>query len=131
MQLRSLAWIMPAAGLLFLCNPAARSADDDRYGPEYQTCKKGNTHEIEVCVGRLTDAWDRRLDAAYQKLLQGSDAQSVARLREAQRLWLEFRNANCLYYGTGEGTITRLQAAECLRSMTAHRALELEELLSN
>jgi len=131
MHLRSLAWIVPAAGLLFLCNPAARSADDARYGPEYQTCKKGNTHEIEVCVGRLTDAWDRRLNAAYQKLLQGSDAQSVARLREAQHLWLELRNANCLYYGTGEGTITRLRAAECLRSMTAHRALELEELLSN
>ncbi len=131
MRLRNLAWIVLAAGLLFLCNPAARSADDVRYGPEYQACKKGNTHEIEVCVGRLTEAWESRLNTAYQKLLHGRDAQSVARLREAERLWREFRNANCLYYGTGGGTITRLQAAECLRSMTAHRALELEELLSN
>jgi uncharacterized protein YecT (DUF1311 family) len=49
-------------------------------------------------------------------------------LRAAQRAWMQFRDANCRYYGSGEGTITRLQFAECMRSTTARRALELEEL---
>jgi uncharacterized protein YecT (DUF1311 family) len=49
-------------------------------------------------------------------------------LRAAQRLWIAYRDANCLYYGMGEGTIARIGAAECLRSMTEARAHELETL---
>jgi uncharacterized protein YecT (DUF1311 family) len=85
---------------------------------------------MEQCIARLTKAWDRRLNAAYRKLLQGS-LQAEERLRAAERLWLQFRDANCRYYGTGEGTITRIHSAECFRSMTAHRALELEDLLNS
>jgi uncharacterized protein YecT (DUF1311 family) len=33
---------------------------------------------------------------------------------------------NYLYYGLGEGTIARLDASECMRSMTEARAKELE-----
>ena len=40
-------------------------------------------------------------------------------LRAAQRLWVQYRDANCLYYGMGEGTIARLDAG---------RAKELEGL---
>ena len=49
-------------------------------------------------------------------------------LRAAQRLWIQYRDANCLYYGLGEGTIARLDAGECMRSMTKARAKELEGL---
>jgi uncharacterized protein YecT (DUF1311 family) len=44
----------------------------------------------------------------------------------AQRLWIQYRDANCLYYGMGEGTIARVDAGECQRSMTEARARELE-----
>ena len=36
------------------------------------------------------------------------------------------RDGNCLYSGMGEGTIARLDAGECMRSMTEARAKELE-----
>jgi uncharacterized protein YecT (DUF1311 family) len=49
-------------------------------------------------------------------------------LRAAQRLWIQYRDANCLYYGLGEGTIAWLDAGECMRSMTEARARELEGL---
>ena len=49
-------------------------------------------------------------------------------LRAAQRLWVQYRDANCLYYGLGEGTIARLDAGECMRSMTEARAKEFEGL---
>lgn len=39
-----------------------------------------------------------------------------------------FSDANCLYYGMGEGTIARLDAGECMRSTTEARARELEGL---
>lgn len=114
------------AGVLAGVSPAC-AADDARYGVEYQTCTKGSTVDIEQCVGRLTRAWDQRLNAAYQKIIKGN--RNAYKMRIAQRLWVQFRNANCRYYGAGEGTIRRLEFAECMRSLTAHRALELEEIL--
>lgn len=107
--------------------PLAHAADDARYSTEYQACAKGSTVDIEQCVGRLTKAWDQRLNAAYQKLIKGN--RNAYKMRIAQRLWVQFRNANCRYYGAGEGTIRRLEFAECMRSATAQRALELEDLL--
>jgi uncharacterized protein YecT (DUF1311 family) len=123
---RRLLWATVAAGVLTGVS-LADAADDVRYGAEYQTCAKGSTVDIEQCVGRLTKAWDQRLNAAYQKLIKGN--RNAYKMRIAQRLWVQFRNANCRYYGAGEGTIRRLEFAECMRSATAHRAMELEDLL--
>jgi uncharacterized protein YecT (DUF1311 family) len=47
-------------------------------------------------------------------------------LREAQRLWAQYRDANCIYYSLGEGTIVRIDAGDCMYWMTKSRALELE-----
>jgi uncharacterized protein YecT (DUF1311 family) len=71
--------------------------------------------------------WDKRLNTAYQEALK--DATSPAQrdqLRAAQRLWVRYRDANCDYYGLGEGSISRLNAASCLHDMTRSRAQELE-----
>ncbi|MGB3445310.1 MAG: lysozyme inhibitor LprI family protein [Xanthobacteraceae bacterium] len=121
-----LLWTTVVAGVLAGAS-LAYAVDDVRYGTEYQTCARGSTVDIEQCVGRLTKAWDQRLNAAYQKLIKGN--RNAYKMRIAQRLWVQFRNANCRYYGAGDGTIRRLHFAECMRSATAHRALELEDLL--
>jgi len=126
MHARRSLWITIVAGAIVQAS-LAHAADDARYGAEYQTCAKGSTIDIEQCIGRLTKAWDVRLNAAYQKLTKGNP--NAYKLRIAQRLWVQFRNANCRYYGAGEGTIRRLEFAECMRSATAHRALELEDIL--
>ena len=88
----------------------------------------GNTYQMVECLKAKTAEWDKRLNTAYQKATQ--DAQPAQRepLRTAQRLWIQYRDANCLYYGMGEGTIARLDAVECMRSMTETRAKELEGL---
>lgn len=126
MQYGRIVWVIVATGIL-AGTSWAYAADDARYSAEYQTCANGSTIDIEQCVGRLTKAWDQRLNAAYQKLIKGN--RNAYKMRIAQRLWVQFRNANCRYYGAGEGTIRRLEFAECMRSATAHRALELEDLL--
>ncbi len=100
------------------------AAAGDQGEPE-QACD-GNTFQMVECLKGKTAQWDKRLNVAYQKALQ--DAQPTQRdpLRAAQRLWVQYRDANCLYYGMGEGTIARLDAGECMRSMTEARARELE-----
>ena len=118
-----------AAVVLALCVPAyTQTPSSGRYGPEYQECAKLSTQGIVECVAAKTKAWDRKLNAAYQELLtkQGSNARRNG-LRAAQRLWIQYRDANCGFYAGGEGTISRVAAAECLRSMTEDRARELEE----
>ncbi len=93
------------------------------------------------CLSRELEVWDGRLNAAYGSLRDaygisdaelaelGSSAPSRAdALRDAQRAWIPFRDANCALEaaqwggGTGGGPAT----VSCLLSMTAERALALE-----
>jgi len=90
-----------------------------------QSCD-GNTYQMVECLKARTARWDKRLNAAYQKALEAAGNAQRDQLRAAQRLWVQYRDANCLYYGMGEGTIARLEAGECMRSMTEARAKELE-----
>ncbi|MGY2904503.1 uncharacterized protein YecT (DUF1311 family) [Bradyrhizobium sp. URHC0002] len=98
----------------------------DQGDPE-QSCD-GSTYQMVECLKAKTAQWDKRLNAAYQKALQDAVPAQRDPLRAAQRLWIQYRDANCLYYGMGEGTIARLDAGECMRSMTEARAKELEGL---
>jgi uncharacterized protein YecT (DUF1311 family) len=63
---------------------------------------------------------------AYQMAIEDAQPKQRERLRAAQRLWIKYRDANCLYYDLGEGTIPRIEAGECMRNMTQARAKELE-----
>ena len=88
----------------------------------------GNTFQMVECLRAKTAQWDKRLNAVYQKAVQDAQPTQREQLRAAQRLWVQYRDANCLYYGMGEGTIARLDAGECMRSMTEARAKEFEGL---
>ena len=118
--------VRPIIGLVLILAlvPAVHAGDQSA---RESSCD-GNTYQMVECLKAKTAAWDKRLNAAYQKAVQ--DAQPAQRepLRAAQRLWIQYRDANCLYYGMGEGTIARLDAGECMRSMTELRAKELEGL---
>lgn len=115
------------AGFCVAASAAHAEPASERYGAEYQTCRDGNTHEIVTCVTALYEKWDERVDAAYKKLMAiESDEKRKQALLAAQKSWLKFRDDNCEWYDTGEGTIRRIEASECMRSLTAARALELE-----
>ena len=88
----------------------------------------GNTFQMVECLKARTAQWDKRLNTAYQQALKDAANAQREPLRTAQRLWIQYRDANCLYYGMGEGTIARLDAGECMRSLTEARARELEGL---
>ena len=104
--------------------PAARAGDQRDAGAG---CDGVSTPEIVNCVMAKTAQWDKRMNAAYQKAMKEDDPKRQEQLRTAQRLWIQFRDANCLYFDMGEGTIARIDAAECMRNMTETRARELED----
>jgi uncharacterized protein YecT (DUF1311 family) len=109
---------------VLLVTSAARAGDQ---GDAAQSCD-GSTPEMIECLKARTAEWDTRMTMAYQKALKDAGAAQREQLRAAQRLWIQYRDANCLYYGMGEGTIAGVDAGECVRSMTEARARELEGL---
>ena len=58
--------------------------------------------------------------------MQDAEPKQREQLRAAQRLWIQYRDANCLYYALGEGSIARVESADCTYRMTKSRAEELE-----
>jgi uncharacterized protein YecT (DUF1311 family) len=86
----------------------------------------GSTYEIVECLKTQAAQWDKRMTIAYQRALHAGDPKQREQLRAAQRLWIQCRDANCLYYGLGEGTIAGIEAGECMRNMTQARTVELE-----
>jgi uncharacterized protein YecT (DUF1311 family) len=115
--------VLGAAAMLAL----ASVADAGDQGDPEAACD-GNTFQMVECLKAKTAQWDKRMTIAYQQALKDAVPAQHDQLRTAQRLWIQYRDANCLYYGLGEGTIARLDAGECMRSMTEARAKELEGL---
>jgi uncharacterized protein YecT (DUF1311 family) len=112
-----------AAACLFIAS-AAYAGDQ---GDPAQSCD-GSTADMVECLKAKTAQWDKKMTIAYEKAMKDAGPQQHDQLRAAQRLWIQYRDANCLYYGMGEGTIARIDAGECMRSMTEARARELEGL---
>jgi uncharacterized protein YecT (DUF1311 family) len=116
--------IMATVAAMSLLLPAVRAGDR---GDPAKSCD-GNTFEMVECLKGKTAEWDKRMNTAYQQALTDAGAAQREQLRTAQRLWVQYRDANCLYYGLGEGTIARIDAGDCMRSMTEARARELEDV---
>lgn len=97
------------------------------FDADYAPCgDRPNTVAIVECVTAKDRAADQRLNAVYGILLrERADPGQREALRAAQRLWVQFRDANCRFYAAAEGSLAQVAAAECLRAMTADRAREL------
>lgn len=124
MTMQPMLKIISAAAAICLAASLAHAGDQ---GDPEKACD-GNTYEMVECLKARTAQWDKRMGIAYQQALKDAVPQQHEQLRAAQRLWIQYRDANCLYYGLSEGTIARLDAGECMRSMTEARARELEGL---
>lgn len=96
---------------------------------------------IAECLGREEAAWDAILNEVYGRRM--ADARQmderleadgiylggvVDSLRNAQRAWISFRDAECerIFNVLQEGTIRTTAAASCLLEMTAERVLDLD-----
>ena len=120
-----------AFSLLFLIGLRTASGSD-WYTGDYERCGDlTSTLEIVECVIELYDEWDTRLNAIYQVALDAQEGERRTALRDVQRAWLAYRDANCAFYRSGEGTIAAIEGNTCMFALTRDRALELEEVYGN
>lgn len=88
----------------------------------------GVTSAMEDCISEEFELQDRRLNRSY-KALMASIPERRPELRDAQRRWIAFRDANCgFYYDAEDGSAARLVSKACVVILTADRAHELETL---
>ena len=95
MDMREILRTLIAAASICLLTSAAHAGDQ---GDPAQSCD-GNTNEMVECLKAKTAEWDKRMTVAYQQALKDAVPQQHDQLRAAQRLWIQYRDANCLYYG--------------------------------
>jgi len=104
-------------------------AADDGYGETYTACMDesgGVTVNMLDCMGSETEQQDARLNQNYKAAMQALTPAQQTQLRDAQRLWIKFRDADCAILGslTG-GTIDSVNSASCFLDMTKKRADDL------
>lgn len=100
-----------------------------RYSAVYEGCmhKAGSTLDMIDCAGRENDRWDARLNRAYQSRMNALNDRQRSALKRAQKAWLAFREADCAAYEDDDwGTISKIDASQCVLRRTVERALELE-----
>ena len=107
-------------------------ANDEIYTERLATCMNeadGVTAGMLDCIGEELNTQDARLNGAYQKLRSQLSVERKTALQGAQRLWIQYRDANCDFYNDPEGgTLHRVMASDCMLRETAERAKELEGL---
>ncbi|WP_286789122.1 MULTISPECIES: lysozyme inhibitor LprI family protein [unclassified Pseudomonas] len=108
--------------------PAFAMGEED-YSATFNTCldeSRGTTRDMLSCISAETKLQDTRLNEAYQNTMATFSDPQKAKLKETQRLWIKYRDANCsLYTNATGGTIDALNTASCLLDMTKARADEL------
>lgn len=95
------------------------------------------TNGIVACLQAETDVWDAMLNEEYGKARIAFDSiggeDLTTSLRDAQRAWIAFRDADCTmrYHQWIGGTIRSVVSASCHLQMTASRAIALRDLARN
>lgn len=82
------------------------------------------------CIGQEHERQDARLNRVYKEIMAILSAERKTALRNAQRAWLKYREANCeFYYDPDGGSLARVEGNDCFMRETAERAKELEGIL--
>ena len=106
------------------------AADDASAGfARCMDASEGVTVDMLNCIDAEIVLQDARLNSEYRRTLAALTEGQQARLRTAQRLWVQYRDANCRFLADPDGgTLATVMSVDCRRQMTTERASELVRL---
>ncbi len=105
---------------------------DERFSGTFNECYQQalDTASRLACYEEEYATQDKRLNVAYKKLIQGIPKADQALLKNAQRQWIKYRDADFkLYSEYSSGTGMGVFAVARKTAQVAQRAKELEILL--
>jgi len=113
---------------LVLLAPVAADAE------EKIDCKNTTIQpEMNACAEDAYQKADATLNKLYAGIIKGLDAGDAGRLRAAERAWVEFRDAECLYRVGGEdamgigASMGPMIYAKCQEEFTKERIDQLKD----
>ena len=127
----SIHWSIAAASALLLATSTALlAASETDMSKQYTTCMdkaNGVNPDMIDCILAETKQQDARLNENYKRLMSKLSEERKKALLEAQRAWIRFRDANCTFWDDpAGGQSAAVTAKECILTMTADRASDLE-----
>jgi uncharacterized protein YecT (DUF1311 family) len=104
-----------------------------KLSPSYDKCMDksgGVTSSMLDCGNTEIKIQDTKLNKAYKNAMKALEPKKQTELKDVQRLWVKYRDAQCGFYnGLTGGTIDSLNASSCVLEMTAQRTQELENIV--
>lgn len=93
--------------------------------------KDSSTAGMNNCSYEARNQWDAEMNKFYRLLMDRLDAEESAKLKQAQRAWIKFRDyefeyINAVYHRPMVGSLYTNIAAADKREVVKKRALELE-----
>jgi uncharacterized protein YecT (DUF1311 family) len=115
------------AALLLAGAPALLKAQEKEFCPEGRT-----QLDMTYCAGEELARADSLLNANYQALVRTLEPHRVRALREAQRAWIRFRDAECAFQESEVrgGSMAPMVYALCEAELSEARAEEFARLLN-
>jgi uncharacterized protein YecT (DUF1311 family) len=105
-------------GLACFIGTSVAAESNRELSQEYSTCldkANGVTFAMIDCIAAETSRQDIQLNENYKRLTSKISPKRKQGLLDAQRAWMNFRDANCKFYADPEGgTAARLSATECV-----------------
>jgi uncharacterized protein YecT (DUF1311 family) len=95
-------------------------------------CRSAMTQmDLNMCAGREYQAADDAMNQVYRGLLAAQQG-DTARLRAAQRAWIDFRDSECRYQTASSegGSIHPMEYTGCLTTLTKARTKELRKAMA-
>jgi uncharacterized protein YecT (DUF1311 family) len=88
--------------------------------------------ELNICEGKKLDKADAALNDVYAKLSRKVSAEGKAKLLDAQRAWLKYRDQQCAFetLATVGGSIHPMEVAICLTELTKDQTKRLRAQLA-
>lgn len=106
------------------------AAAQGKYSPAFDACvekSEGITYEINKCNNKELALQNTRLNASYKAAMGALSDEKKTQLRDAQRLWVKYRDAHCfMYYHFSGGTMDQINGAGCELTMTLERTEALK-----
>lgn len=108
---------------LLVASPLAAWAGTDCKDPQAR-------YENIACASEALDNADKKLNESYRVFLASMDEEGKTKLKEAQRAWIQFRDADTVlaYQNSGEGgSLGGLIATNHKLDLTLDRAKQLKK----
>lgn len=109
-------------------------ADDDPIDADLEACLDGEmtTPGMVECFGAAYEAWDAALNEVYAGLRESLSAEEALALRDAQRAWIAFRDAEQAFLASlltpDRGTMMRITVNAMMTDLVKARVLALRAL---